>query len=192
MFWAEDVEVYTSEVRGENMAGLDEGPFVDPTFNPQTWRFVQKLQWAHKTKYRGHRVILEPVSVLQILGVLLYALALATYIWLFSSDSLTQREIDIVLAVIVLHCAELFLVIMDAVRYTGNSVLLQTVIIAIGLFNVFALAGILGAGMGARKLLPRPGSNSLCGTRQCPDGRHALRHVPPRRVCIHHGCRLHC
>ena len=110
----------------------------------KTWKFVQKLNWAEKENVIGKGA----AGTLQVTGIFLYALTFVFYGQLFHLGSLDSLEKLLVATVLILHGAEIFLVVTDARFYNGSDVYLQTLIIGIGLFNVFVLAGVLGACLG--------------------------------------------
>ena len=104
---------------------------------------MQKLKWAKEQK-----MIRQSPGELQFSGFLLYALTFVFYGLLFHLGSLDSQEKLLVATVLILHGVEIFLVVTDAQFYNGSDVHLQMVIIGIGLFNVFVLAGVLGACLG--------------------------------------------
>lgn len=117
---------------------------------PKTWKFIQKLEWAAGSEYKpGHAVIRESAGFLQVLGILMWLLTMVVYVVLLTAGELPPMGYDLVQLVVVLHVAELMAVVVDAMYYNGNSVLLQMVIIGAGLFNVFVLAAVLGSCLGA-------------------------------------------
>ena len=109
----------------------------------KTWKFVQKLKWA-----KDQKIIRQSPGELQFSGFLLYALTFVFYGLLFHLGSLDSQEKLLVATVLILHGVEIVLVVTDARVYNGSDVYLQTLIIGIGLFNVFVLAGVLGACLG--------------------------------------------
>ena len=107
---------------------------------PSTWRFRQKLDWAHDV-----RAVVERPMWLVILGAFMYVLTCVAYVGLLSLGDLEGSEVMLVWLVLGLHIAELFIVLYDAIKMNGTSVILQMFVIGIGLFNVFAVAGTLGS-----------------------------------------------
>lgn len=105
-----------------------------------TWRFRQKLEWAHQIG-----AVVEIPAFLVVLGAIMYLLTCVAYVGLLSLGDLEGSEVMLVWLVLGLHIAELVIVLCDAVYINGRSVILQMFVIGIGLFNVFAVAGTLGS-----------------------------------------------
>lgn len=84
-----------------------------------------------------------------IVGFLMWAGTLVSYLWLYMilNDDDNKIASNFVLAIVINHGAVLLLTILDAVGPAGNSIILQTFIIAHGSFNTFSLGGIVGGAL---------------------------------------------
>ena len=85
-------------------------------------------------------------ALFSIIGIFMWAGTLTAYLWLYMilNDDDNTIASNFVLGIVMNHGAVLLLTVLDAVGPTGNSIVLQTFIIAHGSFNTFALGGILG------------------------------------------------
>lgn len=101
-----------------------------------TWKFVKKIKESEVVDMRWF----VPT------GAIMYFLTFLFYILLASSFD-SGRLHDLSWTIFGIHVFVGILVVRDSLVYAGSSVFLQSLIIGLGSFNTFSLAGIVGAVM---------------------------------------------
>ena len=101
--------------------------------DPSTWKFIKEIRSSDVVN----------LSWFAPLGTIMYALTSIFYILLATSFT-EDRFHDLSWVIFGIHIIVGFLVLIDATRFSGSNVLLQTGIIGLGTFNTFSLASILG------------------------------------------------
>lgn len=119
-------------------------------FDFSTWEFVKNIRKSNVVNLTWFAPF----------GLIMYGLTSLFYI-LMATSFTEDRFHDLSWSIFSIHVFVGLLVLLDSVRFCGSSVLLQTFIIGLGIFNTFAVSSLLG-GVLARNMDDDTAAYTLC------------------------------